>query len=85
MEVDDIVFSIGGPRIICVAIPIVDDLVSENCAEMFGSTITSEDERVNDPTDMVIIQIDDDDGEWIGGMRSKFMSEPLSSQSYVPK
>ena len=65
LEVDDIVFIEGGPRVMCVAITILNDEVAENCAEMFGATITSGDERVNNPTDMVIVQIDDDDGERI--------------------
>ena len=65
MTVADVMFTAGGSSVMCVDIPIVDDLVAESCVEMFGVTITSDGERVVDPTDMVIVQIVDDDGEEI--------------------
>ena len=61
--VADIMFTQNGPSVICVAIPIIDDLVAENCAEVFGVTVTSDDEGVNDAPTMAMIQIDDDDGK----------------------
>ena len=59
----EIVFEPDGPVVIYVQIPIIDDEVSEACAETFGVIVSSDDERVNDPPNMiVVIQIDDDDG-----------------------
>ena len=43
-------------------ITIIDDMVSENCAENFIVIISSNDERVNVETNMAVFQIDDDDG-----------------------
>ena len=63
MEVADVMFTADGPSVICADISIVDDQVAENCVEMFGVTITSDGERVIDPSDMVVMQIIDDDGE----------------------
>ena len=62
MEVGDVMFTAGGPRELCLSVPVVDDLVPEVCVEMFGVTITSDGERVFDPPDMVVVQIVDDDG-----------------------
>ena len=67
MLVDDIMFTENGASVMCVPITIVDDLVPENCAEVFGVTVTSDDVRVNDAPGMAMIQIDDDDGKGMDG------------------
>lgn len=59
------VFTPSSPMTICIDIPTIDDLVPENCAEMFVVTISSDDERVNVGNNMAVIQIDDDDGTWV--------------------
>ena len=59
------VFTPSGSMTICINISIVDDVVPENCAEMFVVLISSDDERVNLGNSMSVIQIDDDDGTFM--------------------
>ena len=56
-------FSPGGPNVNCLSIPIIDDDVSENCAENFALLLDSSGERVTVADSMAIIRIDDDDGK----------------------
>lgn len=65
LAIPDETFTAGGPSVICAPITIVDDIIPENCVEMFGVTVTSDGERVNDPTDMIVVQIIDDDGKYL--------------------
>ena len=65
MAIPDETFTAGGPSVICAPISIIDDDIAENCVEMFGITVTSDGERVIDPTDMVVVQIIDDEGKYL--------------------
>ena len=51
----------GGPSIVCVPVPIVNDNIPENCAETFSVTLDSDDADIVSPS-QAEIQILDDDG-----------------------